>query len=153
MQRSSRSFILTAALVTAMGCPEPVISVHNADPRAVITSHADGAQPDAGYLVFSGSVEDADHTVDQLEVSWLYEGAEACPPLAPDANGNTTCEIFLEAGDHTVTLQAEDPLGGLGPVDHIGEAQVAGAVLTRAVEHAARHRQGRDALGARQVLR
>ena len=97
-----------------VGCPDQGVSVHNADPRAEITSHAGGDQPDAGFRTFTGTVEDPDHDVMDLELSWLYDGVEACPPVAPDDNGNTACEIFLDSGDCTVTLQVEDPLGGLG---------------------------------------
>ena len=93
---------------------DPGVTVHNADPRAEITSHSDGDTPEAGFRTFSGAVDDPDHAVDELLATWIYDGGEACPALAPDDNGNTTCEIFLESGDHSVALQVEDSLGGLG---------------------------------------
>ncbi len=92
---------------------DPGVTVHNADPRAEITSHADGDSPDAGLRGFTGTVEDPDHDAEELTLSWLVDGAEACPPVSPDASGNTSCEIFLDSGERTVTLQVEDPLGGL----------------------------------------
>ncbi|MFH1467067.1 MAG: MopE-related protein [Pseudomonadota bacterium] len=103
------------ALLALCGCPtENIPGVRNADPRADITSHGDGDTPDAGLRQLVGVVDDPDHDVGELVASWRYEGAEACPPLAPDENGLTTCEIFLEAGARGVSLQVEDPLGGLG---------------------------------------
>jgi len=111
-----RSFrFLAAVLPILTGCPSDIEpGIRNADPRAEITSHADGDQPEAGLRTFSGTVEDPDHDATELELTWLYDGAEACPPVTPDTSGNTTCEIFLDSGDHNVTLQVEDPLGGLG---------------------------------------
>ena len=106
--------LITPTSLLLLGCPDQGVTVHNADPRAEITSHADGDQPEAGRRTFTGTVEDPDHDVTELELTWLYDGAEACPPVAPDSSGNTTCDIFLDSGDHTVTLQVEDPLGGLG---------------------------------------
>ena len=113
MLQSRVQVVLLVPLLT--GCPtENTPGIRNADPRAEITSHDDGDQPDAGYRTFTGTVEDPDHEVDELELVWLYDGAEACPPVAPDDSGNTSCEIFLDSGDRTVTLQVEDPIGGIG---------------------------------------
>ncbi len=108
----------SASLIALLGSactPDPGgLTVHNANPRAEITSHADGDDPEAGLRTFTGTVEDPDHDADELELTWLVDGAEACPPITPDASGNTSCEVFLESGERTVTLQVEDPLGGLG---------------------------------------
>ena len=110
-------FALFLGLLVPMlsGCPSDIEpGIRNSDPRAEITSHSEGAQLDAGYRTFTGTVEDPDHDVEDLELVWLHDGVEACPPVSPDASGNTTCEIFLESGDSTITLQVEDPLGGIG---------------------------------------
>jgi len=108
--------VLFIFVVGTIACtPAPGgFNIHNADPRAEITSHADGDSPEAGYRTFTGTAEDPDHQVEDLELTWLYDGSEACPPVSPDDNGNTSCEIFLESGDRTVTLQVNDPMGGLG---------------------------------------
>jgi len=108
----SVSFVLVSPLFL-VGCPDQGVQVHNADPRAEITSHADGDSPEAGLRTFTGTVEDPDHDADELELAWQLDGVEACPPVFPDASGNTSCEIFLESGDRTVTLQVEDHLGGI----------------------------------------
>ena len=98
-----------------IGCPtENVPGIRNADPRAQFTNHSDGDQIDAGLQTFTGLVSDPDHGTDELMVAWLYEGEEACPTLSPDSDGNTSCEIFLELGDRSISLQVEDPLGGIG---------------------------------------
>jgi len=97
-----------------VGCPSDVEpGIRNSDPRAEITSHSDGDQPQAGTRLFSGTVDDPDHGVEQLSVSWLYDGGEVCPALSPDSSGNSTCEIFLQSGSRSVALLVEDPIGGL----------------------------------------
>ncbi len=112
MRFASMSVVMVSMLT---GCPpETTPGIRNADPRAEITSHADGDSPEAGLRLFTGTVEDPDHDADELELTWLVDGAEACPPITPDASGNTSCEIFLVSGERTVSLQVEDPLGGLG---------------------------------------
>jgi len=112
----SRSTLALALVVPwIVGCPSDIEpGIRNSDPRAAITSHADGDQPESGLRTFAGTVEDPDHPVEDLELVWFYDGAEACPPVSPDASGNTSCEIFLDSGDRTVTLQVDDPLGGIG---------------------------------------
>ena len=115
MASSNPHFLLMACGLVFTGCPSDIEpGIRNADPRAEITSHEDGDQPEAGLRTFSGTVEDPDHDATDLELTWLYDAAEACPPVSPDDSGNTTCEIFLDSGDHSVTLQVEDSLGGLG---------------------------------------
>jgi len=102
------------ALPCLTGCPDQDLRYVNSEPTAEITSHADGDQSEAGFRTFTGIVDDADHQTEELEVSWLYEGVEACPPVAPDSNGNTSCEIFLESGGRTISLLVTDDGDGIG---------------------------------------
>jgi len=104
-----------ALTILLCGCPSDIEpGIRNADPRAEITSHSDGDTPEAGFRTFSGTVDDPDHAVDDLVATWLYDGTEACPALSPDENGSTTCEVFLDSGERSVSLQVQDPLGGIG---------------------------------------
>jgi len=112
--RVSSVSALLLGIPLLVGCPDQGVTVHNAAPNAEITNHSDGDQPDAGYRMFTGAVEDPDHDAEDLELTWLYDGTEACPPVSPDESGNTSCEIFLDSGDCTITLQVEDPMGGIG---------------------------------------
>jgi len=100
--------------VTLTGCPDQGVIVHNAEPTAEITSHSSDSHPYAGVETFHGVVDDPDNSIDELLVSWTYDGTEVCPALPPDDSGNSICDITLESGEHTVALRAEDPRGGLG---------------------------------------
>ena len=101
LMRSPRVFCVLSLLATA--CPDQGVSVHNAAPAAVITSHGDGDQLTAGLETFIGSVDDPDHPETEILVSWLYEGDEVCPVTLADSSGNSSCEIFLDSGDRTVS--------------------------------------------------
>ena len=112
MKFDSTAVLFSSLILT--GCPDQGVSVHNASPEAVVASHGDGDQLTAGFESFVGSVDDPDHPEDEVLVSWLYEGAEACPATMADSSGNSSCEIFLESGDRTVSMLVEDPMGATG---------------------------------------
>jgi hypothetical protein len=90
MSHCYRRTVIALPFLLVSCTSDPGVTVHNANPRAEITSHADGESPEAGLRTFTGIVEDPDHGVEELELSWLVDGAEACPPVSPDGSGNTS---------------------------------------------------------------
>jgi len=100
-------FPLCAAVL--FGCPDQNIQAVNANPEATITSHADGSELLEGYsTTFQGYVSDPDNTAEQLLASWSLGDEQACPPLAPDSGGLTSCEAVIGTDDTTVTLVVTD---------------------------------------------
>ena len=104
--------LLTSLLM--VGCPDSSLTTINAPPVGEITYPSDGLEITAGPLTAIGVVEDPDGSVEILEVSWLVDGDEACPSVPPSSDGISSCDIFLEAGSRTLTLQVRDPQGKSG---------------------------------------
>ncbi len=93
------------------GCPDTSVSTINAPPVAEIVTPSAGETPSAGSITAQGIVEDPDGPSEELLASWLLDGDEVCPELAPDASGNISCALFLPSGSRTLTLVVRDPQG------------------------------------------
>jgi hypothetical protein len=92
------------------------ISVDNAVPVAVITSHT-GDEPVRGDAEegFVGSVSDDTDDADSLLVTWLVDDAIVCESAAPLEDGTTTCTISVPAAESIdVRLEVRDPANALG---------------------------------------
>ncbi len=98
-----------ALALTACGSDDG-IKVHNTAPEATIVEPADGATlPDGETVALVGVVADIDDAMPDLQVTWRIDGVEACAPTAPDADGNTRCEVDPGLGTHDVVLVVTDP--------------------------------------------
>ena len=113
MWTHSRTLSLSTALL-AVGCQESGVYSVNSAPIAAITFPAEGDDLTAGALTARGVAEDTDSQPDTLVASWLVNGEQVCPTAPPESNGLTTCELFLEAGTSTLTLEVRDAQGRSG---------------------------------------
>ncbi|RME28744.1 MAG: hypothetical protein D6798_01675, partial [Deltaproteobacteria bacterium] len=101
--------MLLSLLLPACGSDDG-IQVHNTGPEATIVEPADGASlPEGQPVALVGVVADIDDPLADLVVTWRLDGVEACAPAAPDAEGNTRCEVEPAVGSHDVTLVVTDP--------------------------------------------
>ena len=85
------------------------ITVQNPAPKADIISHDNGSEVFEGFAtVFVGSVNDPNHTSDQLNTTWYINGEDVCVDVVPDENGQTECEMVLGVDDTEITLAVLD---------------------------------------------
>jgi hypothetical protein len=61
-----------------------------------------------------GTVEDTNHSMDTLLVTWAVGSEQKCGPMAPDTEGNTQCDVSFGWDRTTISLTVEDPEGALG---------------------------------------
>ena len=61
-----------------------------------------------------GTVTDENHGPNELLVTWSVGSEEKCGPIAPDAEGNTQCDVSFGWDRTTIALTVEDPEGALG---------------------------------------
>jgi len=117
----SWNFLLSLAFVAAFtGCEsDDKLSVHNATPTAVITSHADGASvPEASTVLFVGVVTDETNPPEELNARWMINGEEACAEAPPEADGTTICEVEITAISTVgVRLEVRDPRNATATAD------------------------------------
>ena len=93
-------------------CSEQGVTRFNASPDAVLVSHDDGQQVDAGVEIgFIGSGSDPDHDESELLASWFVDDVEVCAPTALQTGGNTLCTVTLSEGERRIRLTVEDPQG------------------------------------------
>ncbi len=114
MRFRATSFVVLCPLLVAGNCQNSGITAVNATPEASITVPAQAQELSAGVFTALGIAEDPDSTPETLEATWLLDGEEVCPPLAPSADGQTSCEVFFEAGSRSLTLQVRDAQGKSG---------------------------------------
>lgn len=87
----------------------------NITPSATITSHADNDTVREGDLItLRGTVSDEDASAGELLASWTVAGTEVCAPAAPNADGETSCDVRFLPDGGAVTLTVEDPDGATG---------------------------------------
>ena len=102
--------ILTACTETKV--PEPPT---NSLPTAVILIPLSHQVIKNGALFKAfGTVADADHDMETLLLTWAVGGEEKCGPMAPDAEGNTECDVSFGWDRTSISLTVEDPEGALG---------------------------------------
>ncbi len=102
-------------LLLLSACSDQAITVINANPEATITSHRDGDVVSEGVLfAIRGTVSDPDHLAEDLVATWFLDAQEVCPSAAPDAWGQTTCELTLTDDYQVVVLEVFDPEGAAG---------------------------------------
>ena len=105
--RGNHIFALT---LTALGCSDASLKTFNAEPVAVITSHADGEELlEQEETVFRGSASDPDHDEVDLLTTWRVNGDVICADVVPERDGSTTCVTTLATGAVTVVLEVSDP--------------------------------------------
>ena len=103
---------ISTALLLLTACVDGGLTKHNSDPTATITSHQDGDAVAAGAPVaLRGVVGDLNQSLDSLSVSWIVDGADACPEAAPDGDGVVTCTATLDLGGGRVVLEVRDGSG------------------------------------------
>ena len=110
-----RIFLPASIFVLSACGSEEGVKVHNSDPSVTITSHVDGDTVFASEVAsFRATVSDDDHSAPELSVQWSFGNRVACPFTPPDADGGSTCEATIEAGEDTVTVEVRDPKSATG---------------------------------------
>ena len=91
------------------------VTVFNALPDAIITSHVDGDTVQEGVAItFRGAVSDPNHQYDELQATW-YSGTQTlCPATSPESDGIVQCVVNLELENDEVRLEVQDPINGTG---------------------------------------
>ena len=74
-------------------------------------SHREGDTERDGYRFVEGTVFDADHAIEDLDISITADGEDVCSDLAVDENGNVFCEILPTEGMLNLKLRVVDPEG------------------------------------------
>ncbi len=107
-----RTSLVWFGLVCSYGCSDAGVTKFNSTPTANITSHNDGDSVREGYSeTLRGTVGDPNHAIDQLRVTWLVDGVEACTESLADNTGVVLCSTaFLPDGGHVI-LEVRDPEG------------------------------------------
>ena len=105
--------IFVAGLLGA--CSDQSLKTFNAEPKAEIVSHSDGAEVQEEIsTMFWGKVSDSDDDIDELEVTWFVDEDELCAAAAPDEGGESFCAAELGADATKVVLQVTDPGSATG---------------------------------------
>ncbi|MEC7986030.1 MAG: SUMF1/EgtB/PvdO family nonheme iron enzyme [Myxococcota bacterium] len=88
--------------------PDP--KTFNADPRADITSHQEGAVFVVGYPeTLRAQISDPNHTVADLQARWLRNEEELCGWGIPSETGESRCEYEPQLGDELIQVEVIDP--------------------------------------------
>ena len=102
-------------LLHLIGCQVDKSLTTNSLPKANILSPSVGDSILEGFVTdFVGNVTDANHSAEELTTIWYVDGVEVCPPSAPNALGETRCDIVLLDSGSEVTLAVLDPDNGRG---------------------------------------
>ena len=85
------------------------VTVFNPNPEVEIISHSDGDEVLEGFQVtFVGTVDDANHTSEQLSATWKVGEEIVCEASTPESNGETSCQISLTPEETEVILEVKD---------------------------------------------
>lgn len=94
------------------------VTRNNASPTATITAPADGATVQENQpVVLRGSASDPDDDAATLTATWTLGDDVICQG-AVGADGSTGCEVVLDAGSASITLEVHDPEGAAAS-DHV----------------------------------
>jgi len=113
--------LLPLLLLLPLGCTDVTISDGNTAPTVAIVGPNDGLVRELGEdVTFVGSVSDTGSPAGDLDVTWTSSSDGLVHSENPDDSGvvGFTTDA-LTAGEHTVTLRAEDP-DGLSAADAVG---------------------------------
>lgn len=102
--------LVPLALVVACGSEEK-LSVYDAAPDAVITSHGSGDSVRSGDIItLTGTVSDSTDDLTDLTATWFSDDSVACDALAPLEGGLSTCEVLVPEGEGLkIRLEVRDP--------------------------------------------
>lgn len=106
-------------LLVTLGCAneKSVSPPGNQAPEATISRPFVGELIRNGaFYVASGQVTDPDNDPEELMVSWSMGSEERCAPMAPDSEGNTTCDVSFGWDRTSITLSVVDPDGAEGAI-------------------------------------
>ncbi len=107
--------LLFLPLSALLACNDQGVTAFNANPEAVITSHADGDVVLEGYSVqLWGVVEDPDHGATELITIWYAGDEEICAASPADDDGFTSCDTALLADGGEIVLEVRDPQDAAG---------------------------------------
>lgn len=89
------------------------VSDENALPScAILQPNNNDISPVGQEIVFVGQVSDDDNLIESLQVTWTSDKDGELFSASPSATGETTfATSTLSANVHTITMEAEDPLG------------------------------------------
>jgi hypothetical protein len=103
------------SLLAACGGGDKAVNVNNSTPEATITSHNDGDVVFTDVAVeFRATVTDDNDAATDLEAQWTVGSRVACPFIAPDASGASSCVATLQEGEDTVQVEVRDPKNATG---------------------------------------
>lgn len=87
----------------------------NQPPLCEITEPVDGSSGLLGTnVIFRGNVSDADHNIGDLSISWISDKDGLLGTSIADSSGAVVFNTSdLSSNSHAITLQVEDPEGGL----------------------------------------
>ena len=108
---------LGMVLLLGLGCTsEDKLSVRNAIPVALITSHSTGGGVREGDTIgVIGAVSDDTDPPGTLSVTWYSGDTVACAPEPPLDDGITMCEMEVPAGEELkIRVEVRDPKNALG---------------------------------------
>jgi hypothetical protein len=109
--------LILLSLATLVACSsDDKLTVNNASPVALITSHSTGDTVREGSTAtFMGSTTDTTDEAESLTVTWFQGETEACAPTTPLEDGTTSCEItFSSTETLSVRLEVRDPKNATG---------------------------------------
>lgn len=85
------------------------LTVQNPAPQAEILHPKDGdSVPEGTPTIFWGTVNDSNHTHDELSTTWYLDGDIMCDDIVPDQDGTTSCEMTLGIDNQEITLAVRD---------------------------------------------
>ena len=113
--------------VSAQDSVEIVVFEDNQPPNCEITSPYNGDIVASGRTqIFIGIVEDSEQPFDLLTVDWYSDQHGLLGSALPSPDGSVSIEYSdLAAGEHIITLRADDGFGGVCEANHILSVQEA----------------------------
>ncbi|MEC9390773.1 MAG: hypothetical protein VX944_11935, partial [Myxococcota bacterium] len=108
-----RGFAVASLVTSLAACSsDSGLKKYNSDPEVSISSHTTGDTVVEGVAeMVRGQVGDPNHTITDLSVTWLMNGAETCEDSAPDEEGVVSCEMTFGTDGAEVSLEVRDPEG------------------------------------------